>query len=190
MIRDPTINVGRTGRFLNLIFSLIDPRSYLHVARLLHYYGYSHVQERRNLQIGHGSRLAPNSSFRNAARIAIGNHCHIGDHCYLWAGESSGTITIGNFVSLGPGVFVTASNYQYNGVTNFREQPRTERNICIGNDVWLGARAIVTAGVTIGDGCIIGAGAVVTKNIEAGCVAAGVPARVIGYRDQRKTKRT
>jgi acetyltransferase-like isoleucine patch superfamily enzyme len=66
----------------------------------------------------------------------------------------------------------------------FREQPRLERDIRIGNDVWLGAGVVVTAGVTVGDGCIVGAGAVVTRDLPADCIAAGVPARVVGQRQE------
>jgi acetyltransferase-like isoleucine patch superfamily enzyme len=54
----------------------------------------------------------------------------------------------------------------------------------LGNDVWLGAGVVVTAGVTVGDGCIVGAGAVVTGDLPSGCIAAGVPARVIGQRPE------
>jgi acetyltransferase-like isoleucine patch superfamily enzyme len=100
----------------------------------------------------------------------------------LWAGGSIGRIEIGDFVSLAPGVFVTASDYQFVPGMPFRDQPKRERDIRIGNDVWLGAHVVVTAGVTIGDGCIVGAGAVVTRDLPAGCIAGGVPARVIGER--------
>ena len=54
--------------------------------------------------------------------------------------------------------------------------------IIIGNDVWIGAYTVIIAGVTIGDGAVIGAGAVVTKDIEPYAVVGGVPARVIKYR--------
>jgi acetyltransferase-like isoleucine patch superfamily enzyme len=54
--------------------------------------------------------------------------------------------------------------------------------VVIGDDVWLGVRVVVTAGVTIGEGCIVGAGAVVTKDLPPNAIAAGVPARVIGER--------
>ena len=68
------------------------------------------------------------------------------------------------------------------------DQPRVERSVVIGDDVWLGARVIVVAGVEIGDGCIIGASSVVTRSIPAGSIAVGNPARVVGRRGEPKTK--
>lgn len=162
--------------------SALDPRCYIHILRLLHYYGYSHVKERGHIVLGKGSQIAPNVSFRNGKRIYIGRQSHIGERCCLWAGNACGRIAIGNFVSLAPGVFITASDYQCALGQTFRCQPRRERDVLIGNDSWLGAGVVVTAGVTIGDGCIVGAGAVVTKDLPPGSIAAGVPARVIGYR--------
>jgi len=164
------------------LLSFCDPRTYLHAFRMLHYYGYSHVREKRRIAIGTGTRLAPNVSLRNGERIILGDHCHIGERCYLWAGDSSGRIKIGHHVSLAPEVFLTASDYRFVAGQRFRDQPRRERDIVIGNDVWLGTRVVVTAGVTIGDGCIIGAGAVVTRDIPPGSIAVGVPARVVSTR--------
>jgi len=178
----------RAKQFFGFVGSVIDPRNYVHILRVIHYYGYSHVRQRRHASIGEGSRMAPNVSLRNGDRIKIGCHCHIGDHCYLWAGDSSATIVLGNDVSLGPGVFITASNYQYKSGNRFRDQPRHEQDVRVGDDVWLGTRAIVTAGVSIGAGCIIGAGAVVTKDLPAGSVAVGVPARIIGVRGKAVRK--
>lgn len=169
-------------KLIHAIASVCDPRSYLHLFRLVHYYGYSHVRPRRRLQAGEGTGIAPNVSFRNGERILMGRGCHIGEQCFLWAGDATGRIEIGNHVSLAPGVFITASDYQFVAGLPFREQPKRELDVRIGNDVWLGARVVVTAGVSIGDGCIVGAGAVVTRDLPAGSIAAGVPARVIGER--------
>ncbi|MGD7653186.1 MAG: acyltransferase [Verrucomicrobiales bacterium] len=155
----------------------------MHVLRLVHYYGYSHVRERGRIVTGPGTGIAPNVSFRNGERIRMGRGCHVGERSFLWAGNTTGRIDLGDHVSIAPGVFVTASDYQFVAGRPFREQPKRERDVRIGNDVWLGANAVVTAGVTIGDGCIVGAGAVVTGDLEPGTIAGGVPARVIGKRD-------
>lgn len=64
-----------------------------------------------------------------------------------------------------------------------REQGFTEKDITIGNDVWIGFGAQIMAGVTIGDGCVIGAGAVVTKDTEPYGVYVGVPAQLKKYRE-------
>lgn len=174
--------MARLSKILGAAWSILDPRSYLHVLRLIHYSGYSHVRERRKIARGPDSGIAPNVSFRNGERIVMGRGCHVGERCYLWAGDSTGRIILGDFVSLAPEVFLTASDYRFQAGKPFREQPKDECDIRIGNDVWLGARVVVTAGVSIGDGCIVGAGAVVTKDLPAGTIAAGVPARAIGKR--------
>jgi acetyltransferase-like isoleucine patch superfamily enzyme len=169
-------------RLLRARRSLGDVRTYLHAFRLLHFYGYSHVQERRRMAIGPGTGFAPNVSIANGERIAIGRDCHIGERCYLWAGDSAGRIQIGDRVSLAPEVFVTASDYGLARGLPFRDQPKVERDVVIGDGAWLGVRVVVTAGVTIGAGAIVGAGAVVTRDVPPDAIAAGVPARVIGER--------
>ena len=171
------------SKVLHALSSSLDPRAYLHLFRILHYYNYSHVQPKRALTLGEGSSMAPNTSLRNGSRIRIGRHCHIGERCYLWAGNDQGQIILGDYVSLAPEVFITASDYQFQLGIPFRQQPKRERDVLLGNDVWLGTRVVVTAGVTIGDGCIVGAGAVVTKDLPPNTIAAGVPARVIAQRN-------
>ena len=64
------------------------------------------------------------------------------------------------------------------------DQPKRERDITIGRNTWIGARVIVVAGVSIGDGCIVGAGSVVTQSIPPDSVAVGVPARVVKKRGE------
>lgn len=174
-------------KWISPVVAVLDPRSYLHLFRMINYYGYSHVRPRGRLRIGEGSRIAPNVSLRNGERIRIGRECHIGERCFLWAGDLTGEIHIGDHVSTAPGVFITASDYRFVAGVVFRNQPKRERDVVVGNGVWLGAGVVVTAGVTIGDGCVVGAGAIVTKDLPAGCIAVGVPARVVRERPEMET---
>lgn len=177
-------NPSTLRKFAGAFRSLLDLGCYLHALRLLHYAAYSHVREKRKIGLGRGTGIAPNVSFRYGERIRIGANSHIGERCYLWAGPHSGRIVIGDRVSLAPQVFITASDYRFVAGQPFREQPRRERHVLIGNDVWLGAGVIVTAGVEIGDGCIVGAGAVVTRDLPPDSIAVGVPARVVSTRHE------
>ena len=163
--------------------SVLDLRTYLHALRLAHFSSYSHVRQVRRLQLGDGVSMAPNVSFRNAERISIGAGSHIGEHSVIWAGNSSGRVVIGAKCLFAPNVTVTASNYGIvQGDVAIMDQPKDERDVVIGDGAWLGANAVVLAGVTIGEGAVVAAGAVVTKDLPAQCIAGGVPARVIGTR--------
>jgi acetyltransferase-like isoleucine patch superfamily enzyme len=171
------------ARTLSALRSILNPRTWLQVLRLMHFASYSHIQQVRKMECGSGVRMAPNVSFRNGERIRIGKGCHIGEHCVIWAGNSDGRITFGDHCLLAPNVTVTASNYSIvQGDIPIMYQPKDERDIVIGNDVWLGANVVVLAGVTIGDGAVVAAGAVVTRDLPPQCVAGGVPAKVIGMR--------
>jgi len=170
-------------RLLGALRSLIDPRTYFQIVRLLHFYGYSHVQPRRRVTLGRGARLAPNVSLRNGERIQVGEGTRIGERVYLWAGDSTGKITIGKNCRFAPEVFVTASDYGMAADRLITEQPRRERDVTVGDDVWLGARVFVGAGVTIGTGCVVSAGSVVTRSLPPYSIAAGFPARVVRRRE-------
>jgi acetyltransferase-like isoleucine patch superfamily enzyme len=172
-----------SARVRSALRSILDPRTWLQVLRLAHFASYSHVQEVRKIDRGEGVRMAPNVSFRNGERIRIGRGSHIGEFSVIWAGNSHGRITFGDHCLLAPNVTVTASNYRIvQSNTPIMYQPKDERDIVIGNDVWLGANVVVLAGVTIGDGAVVAAGAVVTKDLPPQCIAGGVPANVIGMR--------
>jgi acetyltransferase-like isoleucine patch superfamily enzyme len=141
------------------------------------------VEPRRRATIGKSVALAPNVSFRNGERIVIGDRAHIGGRCYLWAGDSTGRILIGEDALFGPEVYLTASDYETEPGEVVMRQRKRESDVVIGRGAWLGARVIVVAGVTVGDGAIVGAGSVVTKDVPPQAIAVGVPARVVRMRD-------
>ena len=158
--------------------STFDPRAYVGMFRIVHWYNRTHVSQRRLLTCGEGVRISPIASFANAQRIVIGDRTRIGDHVSLWGGKREGRIVVGNDCLFGPGAFLTASDYSLDPGSPIKSQETCERDIVIGNDVWIGANAIITAGVEIGDGAVVGAGSVVRRSIPAGALVAGNPARV------------
>lgn len=162
--------------------SIADPRPYAHLFRMINFYNYSHVAQRRKLTLGEAVLISPTAYFDNAERISIGARSHIGAGCIIWGGRISGRVTLGDDALLGPGVIMSASNYDFDAGAPTMLQERMDQDIVVGDDVWLGAGVIVVAGVTVGDGCVIGAGSVVTRDLPSGAVAVGNPARVIRYR--------
>lgn len=161
--------------------SVLDPRAWLHLLRMVHFYNYSYVQPRRAATLGEGTALAPDVSFRNGERIKVGAHCQVNVGAALWAGNHTGRITIGDHAFIAPDVFITASNYAING-DSISEDSTIEQDVTIGANVWLGRGVTVLPGVAIGDGCVVGAGAVVTKTLPDRSIAVGVPAKVVGTR--------
>ena len=107
--------------------------------------------------------------------VVIGDHTRIGLHNTI-----IGPVEIGNNVNLAQGITVTALNHNFSD-TNKRidEQGVSTTPVTIEDDVWIGANAVILPGVTIGEHCVVAAGAVVTKNVPPHSLVAGVPAKVI-----------
>lgn len=177
------------ARLRGAVRSLLDPHTFAAALRLLHFASYSHVREVRKLHRGENVTFAPNVSFRNAERITLGQGTHIGEYSVVWAGNSTGRIVLGDKCLLAPRVTLTASNYGLVEGEDIMDQPKLEHDIVLGRDVWLGANTVVLAGVTIGDGAVVAAGGVVTKDVPAGAIVGGVPAKIIGWRGAASAER-
>jgi acetyltransferase-like isoleucine patch superfamily enzyme len=112
---------------------------------------------------------------RNPGRIAIGDHTIINRRCTL---DGRGGLNIGNNVSVSPEVMLITSNH-------LKDDPDfgvEDRAITIEDYAWIGSRATILPGVTIGSGAVVAAGAVVTKDVPPYTVVGGVPAKAIGER--------
>lgn len=140
------------------------------------------------------------TQYRPLGRIKIGRFTY-GDP-YIFSRAKSDTVRIGDFCSIGPNVMIIPtrdhippSEYKQYMVSSFHlahikkglwqesyNFTKQQGTIIIGNDVWIGAGAIILSGVAIGDGAIIGAGAVVTHDIPPYSVVGGVPAKILRYR--------
>ena len=109
----------------------------------------------------------------------FGQNLHLGEGVFINIGcvfQDTGGIWIGDRTLVGHNCIFTTLNH---GTEPERRGDMLPAPIHIGSDVWFGARVTVVPGITIGDGAIIGAGSVVTKELPARTVVAGVPARVI-----------
>lgn len=93
-------------------------------------------------------------------------------------------VKIGDNVMMGPDchIFTAFHNFDRVDIPMIQQGYSERRPVTIGNDVWIGIRCIIMPGVTIGNGCVIGAGAVVTHDVPDYAVVGGVPAKVIRYR--------
>ncbi|MGL4278792.1 MAG: phosphopantetheine-binding protein, partial [Albidovulum sp.] len=174
----------RFQRFLRLLGSSLDPRAYAHLLKIINYYNYTHVSELRQATRHGSQRISPTASFANGRNIRLGDRISIGAGSSLWAGSGTARIEIGDDTLIAPAVMITAANYRYDDGSPINAQPMQEADIIIGRDVWLGYGAVVLAGVRIGDGAIIGAGAIVRSDVPDFAIVAGNPASVIGRRKQ------
>ena len=130
----------------------------------------------RRFWLGRRSVIESYCCINNAVGdVTIGDYSRIGIHCTV-----IGPVCIGHHVNLAQGITVTALNHNFND-TNRRidEQGVTTKPVVIGDDVWIGANAVILPGVSIGSHAVIAAGAVVTSDVEDYTVVGGVPAKVI-----------
>jgi acetyltransferase-like isoleucine patch superfamily enzyme len=112
--------------------------------------------------------------------VCIGNNTGINANAFM-AGQ--GGISIGDNVIIGPGVKIFSENHVYSGADKIiKDQGVNRVGVMIEDNCWIGASVTILDGVTIGEGCVIAAGSVVTKSIAANSIARGVPAKVLKSR--------
>lgn len=161
------------------------------------------LREQETVVIGEGCFIAPEARiFGEPGRpVVMGEGCAIAAEAFL-----HGPIRLGPRVSVnarasldggGKGLVVGAGTRIATGATLYafdhglapdrlvRDQPVTSRGITLGEDVWVGAQAGVTDGVSIGDHAVVGMGAVVTRDVPQWAIVGGVPARLIGDRREK-----
>jgi maltose O-acetyltransferase len=127
--------------------------------------------------IGRNASIFMNCTFYCAEGLTLGENCVINARSIL---DSRGGLTIGNKVGISQHVIILTADHDFN--SPFGEG--RERRVVINDYVWIGTRAMVLPGVTIGRGAVIAAGAVVTRDVSDFSIVAGIPARVIGERSK------
>lgn len=148
------------------------------------------VNGRKYIEIGEHCIIGRNSAitahetpqYKTSVKISIGNGCMFGSDMHITAVNS---IRIGKNVRTGKSILISDNSHgdpndkTIRAITPNARPIYSKGKVVIGDNVWIGEKAAILAGVTIGEGAIIGANAVVTKNIPPYSIAAGIPARII-----------
>lgn len=134
------------------------------------------------MQIGKGSTIHCGAVFYDVQRIQIGADTIIGENAVL---DGRAKLVIGNHVDIASEVMIYNSQHDVHTEHFAAQESVMELPVIIEDYVFIGPRAIVLPGVTIGKGGVVGAGAVVTKNVAPFAIVGGIPAQVIGERKNR-----
>jgi len=122
--------------------------------------------------------IFPGAYLQHCYGIEVGRNLNVNRGVHIYG---RGGVKLGDYVLIGPNVVITSSQHRYDiEGTPILFQGHEKNPVVIGNDVWIGANAVILPGVTVGDGTIIGAGAVVTNDTDPYSIVGGVPARKMG----------
>jgi lipopolysaccharide O-acetyltransferase len=179
------IRYGLIGT-VRLIRDLLITKILFKNARLIRYPFYIRGRTKiligRNFTSGVGLRVDAFGA-SGQTQIEFGEHVQVGDYVHIAAIES---VVIGNDVLIASKVYISDHNHGvYSGLNqSFADEIQYAKKLSvlpvkIGNNAWIGEGVMILPGVNIGENCVIGAGAVVTKSIEPNSIAVGNPARVV-----------
>lgn len=178
--------------FRHLLFILRQRRAGNRVSFSAYLKGYEKIE------LGQGCKIHANASV-DASRspgVRFGDKVTLNRYAYVQGGaggvrlgdrveinnfsivNGTGGVDIGDDTLVGPGVRIVSYQHQTARDKIIREQPVVAKPIRIGRDCWLGANSVILAGVDIGDGAVVAAGAVVREDVPAYAIVAGVPARI------------
>lgn len=137
----------------------------------------------RRMRVGRDVYLRPGLVVYHPENVTLADEVAINNDVTILAHDE---VAIGRYTMIAPRVIITTVNHDYH--TRGREAWNAHRTapIHIGEHVWIGAAAVVLPGVRIGDGAVIGAGSVVTKDVEPEAVVVGVPARFLKWRSDER----
>lgn len=167
----------QSGAIINgpLYLLVLDENAIIHSGAVISTEFGGKVKIGRNTSILYGAMLLTYSG-----NITIGDDCSVNPYAVLYG---HGNLTIGNGVRIATHSVIIPSNHTFDDInTPIFKQPNISKGINILDDVWVGCDVKILDGVTIGNGSVIAAGAVVNTNIDAFTVNAGIPSKVIKNR--------
>lgn len=134
-------------------------------------------------QFDWSSAIYRNVDIRSPYRISVGAHTNINKRCVI---DGRGGVKIGNNVDIAQEVNIWTEQHDYNSP----KYSSVSKPVIIEDYVWIASRATVLPGVTIGKGAVVASGAIVTKDVPPLAIVAGVPAKVIGKREEEALRYT
>lgn len=145
--------------------------------------------DNHGIQIGQNVFIGRNSIiYCQNGDIEIGDNTNIGSNCQIF---SSGSVRIGSNVLIAAYTYLIGGGHRYDDPEiPILEQGRVAKGIVIEDNVWIGADVKILDGVTVGEGAVIAAGAVVAQDIPSYSIAGGMPARVMRNRKQKYSEKT
>ena len=126
--------------------------------------------------LGKNVKIWDGTDIVRPSKLIIGNNVLINKRCLLHAG---GGIKIGNNVLIGPEVIIYTQNHNFASSSLITAQGYSWKEVVIDDNVWIASRVIILPGVKVGTGSVVGAGSVVTKNVEPYSLVTGNPAKKI-----------
>jgi acetyltransferase-like isoleucine patch superfamily enzyme len=173
--------LGRGVRFFNLKNIRWGRFVQLEDGVLLHALGSKPLEIGDNVRIGAHSRIVISTTFqRPGLGIRIGKNVGIGEFSYL---GGAGGLVIGDDCIIGQYFSTHPENHVFSNKKQLIRLQNTQREgIEIGANCWIGSKVTLLDGISLGEGCVVAAGAVVTRSFDAGSVIGGVPARVLKMR--------
>ncbi|MFE4714641.1 DapH/DapD/GlmU-related protein [Paenibacillus sp. NPDC056722] len=183
-------NMYSLSETISTAYALICTKLFYRGARLVRrpFYcrGKSRLQFAQGLTTGYNCRfdLLGTENDKTLKKLILGENCKLGDNVHIVASEK---VVIGDNCLMASKIFISDTSHgDYSKAeldsgpdTPPDERPLYTKPVSIGNNVWIGENVCILLGVTIGNGCIIGANSVVNKDIPSNCIVAGSPARVI-----------
>ena len=179
--------------YLNRLMQICTIENFRHCSKQVSFQQVDSLNGARFITIGKGScfekhlslsATIPSHSKKDSYpsnTITIGSNCYFGAYNHITAINN---IEIGNHVLTGKFVTITDNSHGYTDIDNLKQKPIdrpivSKGPVKIGNNVWIGDKASILPNVTIGDGAVIAANAVVTKDVPPYSVAAGNPAKIV-----------